>query len=816
MTGVWLALAKFISRYHLWIAAGAVILTVALAFGIPRIEFKTGQDTIVPAGSKVFQDNLRYQEEFGGDPVLVLFEGDIRRLFMSPNLEVLSNLEEELNQGGLFDSVVTPLTVASFAKEQVKLGQEAAPTRLAARQEEAAEAARREAAEGGASPEEQEEAAEAARSAALEEFAAEQAADAQRFAQMGEQSLDNPSFIDFLLFDAQGSVRPEFTGVFPDPQHALLVARLAGNMTFDEQSEVAGQAVELVRSQPFEGLEVVPTGSAVLIKEINDNMRSSMVNMAVLAVAIMVVVLFLVFRARWRILSLPVVLIGCIWAFGLIGYLGFPLTMVTIAGLPILIGLGVDFAIQFHSRMEEETARQGSAAAGLSATLLRLGPAMALAVLAATVGFLVLHMSRVPMIRDFGSMLTVGVVILFLTGLFFLNSLIYLRDRGQRDEKLGLPPARRLEVGRFVSNLSGTAVGRILPVVVVGLAIGLLGLLLDRRIPVQTDPERFVSEDSPVLQELHRIRDTAGSSSDLGVMVEASDVTSTEVLAWMSEFERRQMEKHPELLRSNSLASTITAVTGAVPTPEDAQRILAVAPPGIRENLVSADRTRAQIVFAIGTVSLEERKALVDQIRRDLDTPPGVSVMFGGVSVIGVEAVAALSQNRDLMTFAALGAILIGLFIFYRNPVKAVAPVLPILLAVSSSSVLLFVLGIELNPLTAVSGPLIIAMGTEFTILLMSRYFEERENGHSPREAMSVASLRIGRAIAASGLTVIGGFGVLAFSDFPLLVDFGKVTALNMGLCLASALVVLPPLLVWADEETGLVPQPEKKLGTVE
>jgi predicted RND superfamily exporter protein len=107
-------------------------------------------------------------------------------------------------------------------------------------------------------------------------------------------------------------------------------------------------------------------------------------------------------------------------------------------------------------------------------------------------------------------------------------------------------------------------------------------------------------------------------------------------------------------------------------------------------------------------------------------------------------------------------------------------------------------------------------MGVDFTILLMSRYFEEREKGQSPREAMSTASLRIGQAITASGLTVVGGFGVLAFSDFPLLVDFGKVTALNMGLCLLSALVVLPPLLVWADEETGLMPQPEEKLGTVE
>ena len=47
---------------------------------------------------------------------------------------------------------------------------------------------------------------------------------------------------------------------------------------------------------------------------------------------------------------------------------------------------------------------------------------------------------------------------------------------------------------------------------------------------------------------------------------------------------------------------------------------------------------------------------------------------------------------------------------------------------------------------------------------------------------------------------------MLAFSGFPLLETFGIVTALNVGIALFSTLIVLPPLLVWADEERGLMP----------
>ena len=47
-------------------------------------------------------------------------------------------------------------------------------------------------------------------------------------------------------------------------------------------------------------------------------------------------------------------LIGVTWAFGLAGYLGIPLTIVTIAGLPVMLGIGIDYAIQMHARVEEE------------------------------------------------------------------------------------------------------------------------------------------------------------------------------------------------------------------------------------------------------------------------------------------------------------------------------------------------------------------------------------------------------------------------------------------------------------------------------
>lgn len=802
MSALWTGLASLISRRYLWLLAVALVATGVFAIGVPRLKFSTGQDTIVSPSSQVYQDNLRYQRQFGGDPALVLFEGEVRQLFSEGNREELAGLEAELNETGLYQAVLSPLTVLEFARDQIELGGVLAPAALAREQDAAAAQARQEAAAAGASPAEQEAAAEAARDRLAREFSERHAVDAQRLAQAGEQSIENPRFVDFLIFDEQGNVRSDMRGTFPDEQHALMVVRLNGNMTIDEQGEAAADAVDLVNGHTFEGLSVLPSGSPLLLKEINDSMQESMARMALLAGAIMVVVLLFVFQARWRLVSLPVVLIGCLWAFGLLGFLDVPLTMVTISGLPIFIGLGVDFAIQLHYRFEEEGERSGAAAAGLRESMRNLGPALSIAVLVAAVGFLAMRFSRVPMIRDFGLMLTVGVVVLFLAGLMLLQSVLFARDRNRRawatrPSRL----ARWLNVEQGTAFVTDWAVRRALAVVAAGVLVAAAGLLLDERIPIETDPERFVPQDSHVLDELERIRLVAGSSSELGLMIEADDVIQPDVLAWMAGYERRMLEEHPrELLRSGSIASTVSTVTEAPPTAEEAEAVLAVAPDALTRTFVSEDRRLAHIIFAVGAISLTERERLLDEMQAAFDAPDGVTVTASGLAVVGIEAVHALTANRPVMTYSALGAIFLALLLLYRSPVKAGAPLVAVLVAVGASSAVLYLSGLDLNPLTSVSGPLIIAMSTEFSVIMMSRYFEERRRGLAPTEAMHTAAMRIGRAITASGLTATGGFAVLAFSGFPLLDAFGKVTALNIGLSLLSSLIVLPPLLVWLDE----------------
>jgi predicted RND superfamily exporter protein len=177
--------------------------------------------------------------------------------------------------------------------------------------------------------------------------------------------------------------------------------------------------------------------------------------------------------------------------------------------------------------------------------------------------------------------------------------------------------------------------------------------------------------------------------------------------------------------------------------------------------------------------------------------------------VVGTGLLENFTKNRTQLTYFALVGVLLMLLVWHRSIVRAVLSLVPVLIAVGLSSMIAWLVGVDLSPLTAVGGPLVIALGSEFTTLLVLRHLEERRRGLTPKEAVDQTAARTGRAFVVSALAAVIGVAVLAFSSLPLLRDFGLLVALNVAIALLSALVVLPPLLIWADER-GWVHQPRQ------
>ena len=101
------------------------------------------------------------------------------------------------------------------------------------------------------------------------------------------------------------------------------------------------------------------TGVPVVVNDLAGQITGSIAGLLIAALLVMAATLLIVFRNRLRLLPLAIALAAAGITFGLLAVLGVTLTMASIAVLPILIGLAVDYGIQFQARAQE--ARGGRA-----------------------------------------------------------------------------------------------------------------------------------------------------------------------------------------------------------------------------------------------------------------------------------------------------------------------------------------------------------------------------------------------------------------------------------------------------------------------
>jgi len=210
---------------------------------------------------------------------------------------------------------------------------------------------------------------------------------------------------------------------------------------------------------------------------------------------------------------------------------------------------------------------------------------------------------------------------------------------------------------------------------------------------------------------------------------------------------------------------------------------------------------------------LDDQQQLIDDIRGAIDPPgaagppAGTVVRLAGLPVLAAASNSSLTSSRYWLTLAGLAAVALALLAVYRSFRRALVPLIPIVLATGWASLVLFASHIKLNPMSATLGALVIAIATEFSVILASRYREERAEGRSVGEALRQSYARTGAAVLASGLTAIAGFATLIVTaipglgdyDFPMLRDFGFVTVVDLGVALLGVMLVLPAVLVWAE-----------------
>ncbi len=400
------------------------------------------------------------------------------------------------------------------------------------------------------------------------------------------------------------------------------------------------------------------------------------------------------------------------------------------------------------------------------------------------------------MIRSFGLVCVIGLACCYLASIVIVPTFGILASyRPVVEKNKNQKYERKSNVDRF-NEFVGTIVEKVaknpVPVLIVCILLAFIGFQMDNEIIVNTDEKTFVPAGMPAKVNLDKVKRTMGETSTMPVLVRGDNVLSVDSVRWMHEFQQYEETHNSKITGSRSIVTYLIQYNGGVlpGTNQEIDGVLNRIPEGIRSRYVSGT-----------TVDMPNDVAMsmMDQMQKDLEwksPPPGISASFTGMGEMFTNLIREIRAGKTQMTVLGFVMILVFLYCVYRKFTKAATPLVPIVLIVGWNGLIMYLLAIDYTPLTATLGSMSVGVASEYTILIMERCYEERQNGMALIPAIRHSIQQIGTAITVSGMTTVFGFAALMISTFGIISNFGTVTVISVFFALAGAIIVMPAILV--------------------
>ena len=297
--------------------------------------------------------------------------------------------------------------------------------------------------------------------------------------------------------------------------------------------------------------------------------------------------------------------------------------------------------------------------------------------------------------------------------------------------------------------------------------VALFGLFGRADAPVGNDPAPSSAESSQVQALLDKF---PGSSEQaiLAVVTRAGGQTLTET-------DRTAIAE---------LVPVISAQTGHDATPpiisDDGRSAVIQSPLTVGENTADNAQQVKELRVAVTDASV-----------------PGLTVQITGGPAFGADITSAFDGANITLLLVTIGIVALLLIITYRSPVLWLIPLIVVAVADQIAGKVTSAVGsaLELQFDTGIISVLVFGAGTNYALLLISRYREQLLLTDNHREALAIAWRKTAPAVLASNITVVLALLTLVFAVMPGTRGLGIASAVGLLIALAAVLLVLPPIL---------------------
>ena len=609
----------------------------------------------------------------------------------------------------------------------------------------------------------------------------------------------------------------------------------------DERNETAMMVsdVRSVLDQYKSSAEIFLGGVPMITVDMIDYIQNDIQLFGLLILMFLVIALLVIFKnPQWMIVSMVCCLIGLMIMTGVLGYMSWPVTVVSANFVALLLIFSLSITVHLTVRYRELVKlfpEENHSSLIVMTMRDKLEPCL-FTTITTMVGFGSLLIAGIRPVIDFGWMMLIsmGVIFILVFNLFpALLSLFSKIDHQVKEDKTH-------KLTNAFANLVIQKPTQILILFTIVFAISISGIT---KLTAENQFIKAFKEDTEIFQGLSVIDSQLGGTTPLDIIIEADpdffNVEDDENIIeddffdeaffedddgeydiggdsyWYNSYRLKTIEAVHDYLESLNEAGKVISfdtTMDVLQTLNDGDEMdtffLSVlykkVPDDVKEALfdpyLSEDGNQLRISFRVYESYPDlQRGELLKKIKRDLTSELGLKesqVKLTGMLVLYNNVLESLITSQILTIGFVFAAIMIMFLFLFRSIKFAVIAVIPSIIASSSVLGLMGLMNIPLDIMTITIAAICIGIGVDHSIHYVHRFREEILDSSHADVAIKNAHNSTGQAIYYTSVIIILGFSILAFSNFIPTIYFGLFTAFAMLLALFANLTLLPVLLM--------------------
>lgn len=563
------------------------------------------------------------------------------------------------------------------------------------------------------------------------------------------------------------------------------------------------------------GLDVRISGMPYIRTMNSQNIIDEIGKFILAALGVTSLLFFFFFRSfRATLISMGVVIIGVMWAFGTLGLLQYEITVLTALIPPLIIVIGIPNCIFLINKYQQEVKKHGNQALSLQRVISKIGNATLMTNVTTASGFATFIVTDSKLLKEFGIVASINIIGIFILSLLIIP-IVY--------SFLSLPKTRHLKhlnkkwIDAFVNKMEYIVRERRITVYIASIALLVVSIIGMYQIEISGSPIEDMPKNEQFFKDIRFFEEEFDGIMPVEIVVDTKQPKGVLKPATLKRIDELStvIEEIPELSKPISVVNLVKYSKQAfyngipkyyqLPTSQESNFIMSMASKSqgesnLLKNFVDSTGQTARITTFIQDVKTDRMEQIEAKLQDHIDKlfpSDRFTVYMTGSALIFLKGTKYLVTNLVISLALAIGLIALFMAYLFRSYRMILISLIPNLLPLIITAGVMGFVGVPIKPSTILVFSIAFGISVDDTIHFLAKYRQElMANKWRIQKSVYAALRETGVSMFYTSIVLFFGFSVFTISSFGGTVALGALVSATLLFAMLANLILLPSLLL--------------------